>query len=396
MKISTQLSKACPSLAAITTGLLLASATANAGIIFEADFNGPGGGTGGSNDLVTLGGTGAIVADGSNVVSFITHANPFTPDGGNYLEVQRLTADGGGGYTPAIFTFASDTNSWVGWQGADILDPDGNYDITLHAAYDVFFRVNSSSGTNDMSSFRPGDLDSWNGNSLKLILNGQSGGWLHFQIQNVGFVLGTTPPAIVNFTSSSGAATYDANWDAINMDFNSGNPLTNGLVYHVAFSLDTDTNNGLTTAKLYLRKGTGELDPTLDLVRSASFNLLSSNLLDSSSLPTDQAFANQPWQFGNGWAAGGPFVIDYASPRLYDSVPATFTALPSLAALLSPLKFLSPVISSGQITLSWTGSGQLQWAPTVQGPWTSIIPAPASPYSDALVQGNRFYRLLAQ
>jgi hypothetical protein len=46
--------------------------------------------------------------------------------------------------------------------------------------------------------------------------------------------------------------------------------------------------------------------------------------------------------------------------------------------------------------LSWTGSGQLQWAPTIQGPWTSITPAPASPYSEALVPGNRFYRLLAQ
>jgi hypothetical protein len=366
------------------------------GVIFEADFKGPGGGTGGSNDMVTFGGTGAIVADGVNVVSFITNANPFTPDGGNYLEVQRLTASGGGGYVPVLFTFASDTNSWMGWQGADILGSNGNYDIVLHAAYDVFFRVNSSNTTNDMSSFRPLQLDSGNGwsdggNGLKLILNGQNGGWLQLQIANKGFILGTTPAAIVNFTSSSGAASYDANWDTINMGFNTSAPLANGQVYHLAFSLATDTNNGLTTAKLYLRQGAGAVDPTLDLMRSASFNLLSSNLLNWSQLPTGQAFTNVPWSFGVGWAADGPFVTDYASTRLYNSVPATFTALPS-----GPLKFLSAVVSSGQITLSWTGSGQLQWAPTIQGPWTSITPAPASPYSEALVPGNRFYRLLAQ
>jgi hypothetical protein len=370
------------------------------GVIFEADFNGPGGGTGGSNDMVTFGGTGAIVADGVNVVSFITNANPFIPGGGNYLEVQRLTASGGGGYSSVLFTFASDTNSWMGWQGADILGSNGNYDIVLHAAYDVFFRVNSSNTTNDMSSFRPLDLDSGNGwsgggNGLKLILNGQNGGWLQLQIANKGFILGTTPAAIVNFTSSSGAASYDPNWDTINMGINTSAPLANGQVYHLAFSLVTDTNNGLTTAKLYLRQGAGALDPTLDLMRSASFNLLSSNLLNWSQLPTGQAFTNVPWSFGVGWAADGPFVTDYASTRLYNSVPATFTALP-ITALPSPLKFLSAVVSSGQITLSWTGSGQLQWAPTIQGPWTSITPAPASPYSEALVPGNRFYRLLAQ
>jgi hypothetical protein len=100
-------------LAAITSGLLLAAAAADAGVIFQADFNGPGGGTGGSNDMVTVGGTGAIVADGVNVQAVITNANPFTPGGGNYLETQRLTASGGGQYSPVLFTFASNSNSWA-------------------------------------------------------------------------------------------------------------------------------------------------------------------------------------------------------------------------------------------------------------------------------------------
>ena len=369
----------------------LSSAPPQPNVVFEADFNGPGAGTGGNNDMVTVGGTGAIVADGVNVKGFITNANPFTPGAGNYLETQRLTASGGGQYSPVLFTFASNSNSWAGWQGADVLDPTGAYDTALHGAFDVFFRVDSSSSTNDASSFRTLDQYSWSdgGNGLNVHLNGQNGGWLIFQIANSGFQSGSTPAAIENFTASSGASSYDPNYDTINMYFNSSSPITNGLVYHIAFSLDTDTN-GLTTANLYLGQGTGALDPAFNLVQSASFNILSANLLNWAGLPTDQAFTNQPFNFGVGWAADGLFVTDYASPRLYNSMPATFTALPS------PLKFLPSVVSGSQITLSWTGSGRLQWAPTIQGPWTFITPAPASPYSEARTPGNRFYRLLAR
>jgi len=376
-------------LTAITTSLLLASPNGNAGVIFQADFNGSGEGTGGASDMVTLGGTGKIVADGTNLVSFITNTNPFTPGSGNYLEVQRLTANGGGMYSPALFTFASDSNSWVAWQGDDVLDANQNYDISLHGAFDVFFRVNSSNSTNDTSSFRTLEQYSWSdgGNGLALVLSGQTGGWLILQIANAGFQNQTTP-AIANFTGSSGAASYDAQYDTINMYANSQSPLTNGQVYHLAFSLDTDSN-ALTTAKLYLCPGTGALDPVLNLVQSATFNLLSSNLLNWASLPTRTAFTNQPFNFGVGWAADGPFVTDYASPRLYNRAPPTFTALPS------PLKFLPPVASGGRITLSWTGSGRLQYAPTLQGPWDFITPAPASAYSER-IQSNRFYRLLAR
>jgi hypothetical protein len=340
--------------------------------------------------MVTIGGTGVIAADGTNVHSFITNANPFVPGSGNYLEVQRLTTSGGGMYSPVTFTFASDTNSWLAWQAPDILDPDGNENTALHGAFDVFFRVNSSSGgTNDTSSFRTLEQYSWSdgGNGLALVFNGQVGGWLILQIANAGFS-GADPQAIVNFTASSGASAYDSQYDTINMYANSGSPLTNGQVYHVGLSLDTDTN-GLTTAKLYLRPGTGALDPVRDLVQSATFNLLSANLLDWSSQPTDQVFVNQPWNFGVGWAADGLFVTDYASPRIYNSVPASFTALPAT------LQFLPPVSAGGRITLSWTGSGWLQWAPALEGPWTFITPAPAPPYSEPLVR-NRFYRLLAR
>jgi hypothetical protein len=53
-----------------------------------------------------------------------------------------------------------------------------------------------------------------------------------------------------------------------------------------------------------------------------------------------------------------------------------------------------PVVSNGKITLTWTGTGTLQSAPTILGPWTPVTPTPASGYSEDIVLAqNRFYRL---
>jgi len=36
------------------------------------------------------------------------------------------------------------------------------------------------------------------------------------------------------------------------------------------------------------------------------------------------------------------------------------------------LKFLPPVVENGTITLNWTGIGQVESAPSINGPWTPI------------------------
>ena len=60
---------------------------------------------------------------------------------------------------------------------------------------------------------------------------------------------------------------------------------------------------------------------------------------------------------------------------------------------VAQLQFQAPTVSGGQITLNWTGSGALESAPTITGPWTEI-PAATTPYSEAVVNGQmRFYRL---
>jgi hypothetical protein len=310
----------------IIIGLLFLSAPANADVVFQADFNGASGGTGGANDMVTVGGTGTIQADSTNTTCVFTNAKPFTPDGGNYLEVIKVNV--GGSSAPVLFAFASDANTWPAWQGVDILGTNGNYDIALYGGYDVFFRVDSSNSTNDMSSIRAISNDGANG--LSLVLNGQTGGYMILQIANAGFYPGVTPKAITNFKSSGGSVAYDPNYDTVNMYFNSAAPLTNGLPYHMAFSLNTDTN-GLITIGIYLKQGVGAIDSKLDEIGWASFNILSSNLLSMSSVPTDICFTNQPWNFAAEWAADGPFVTDYAQTRIYNSVPVSFPALPPLS-----------------------------------------------------------------
>ncbi len=58
-------------------------------------------------------------------------------------------------------------------------------------------------------------------------------------------------------------------------------------------------------------------------------------------------------------------------------------------------EFLTAVVSNSELTLTWKGGGNLEWAPAVTGPWTVISPAPSSPYVESVpaAQANRFYRL---
>ena len=61
----------------------------------------------------------------------------------------------------------------------------------------------------------------------------------------------------------------------------------------------------------------------------------------------------------------------------------------------TPLKFVAHTVSNGKLTLTWTGTGNLEWAPTVTGQWTAVSGNPTSPYTEDIVltQTSRFYRL---
>lgn len=58
-------------------------------------------------------------------------------------------------------------------------------------------------------------------------------------------------------------------------------------------------------------------------------------------------------------------------------------------------EFTAATVSNGSLTLTWTGTANLESAPSITGPWTAITPTPTSPFSEniALNQPSRFYRL---
>ena len=59
-------------------------------------------------------------------------------------------------------------------------------------------------------------------------------------------------------------------------------------------------------------------------------------------------------------------------------------------------KFTASTVSNGKVTLTWTGTGNLEWAPNsgMGGQWTPVTPGPTSPYTEDILAGqNRFYRL---
>jgi hypothetical protein len=68
----------------------------------------------------------------------------------------------------------------------------------------------------------------------------------------------------------------------------------------------------------------------------------------------------------------------------------------AVIALPAPV-FLPPVLSGNQLTLTWSGGGQLQSAPLVTGTYTNITPTPSSPYTTTVAPGqNKFFRVLRQ
>jgi hypothetical protein len=66
---------------------------------------------------------------------------------------------------------------------------------------------------------------------------------------------------------------------------------------------------------------------------------------------------------------------------------ATLTATPPV-----PLKFSPPVLSGTNLVVTWTGTGTLQSAGLIAGPWANVANA-KSPFAAPVSSGAKFYRL---
>ncbi len=291
----------------IKTPLLLVAATlahtASAELVFQADFNGTGGGTGGASDIVTLGGTG-IMYDTSNadgVSSAITGGNLVVTDtdianASRSAGVEITTTTVGNGFN-ALF---EDTSATLGFD-------------TLNGGFDYIFK--SDKASMDAKSVRPIDLYFGQGNQIRLITTTNTGG--SFMIELIDYSVADT---LGDPRPNTAFSSYTADtW------------------YHMAVTLETSVA-GLVTVNLFLAEGNTEIStsgtPTATVTSSGILNTegaVTNNILRFASSDTTTA--------GN---------VNFDNFRIYNDIPETFSAIPEPSAftLLSALMAGCLVISS--------------------------------------------------
>ncbi|HNQ73612.1 MAG TPA: hypothetical protein PKN95_08420 [Verrucomicrobiota bacterium] len=93
--------------------------------------------------------------------------------------------------------------------------------------------------------------------------------------------------------------------------------------------------------------------------------------------------------------AAGEITVSIApTPNNNNANHFTYLGVMRLGPYVAPLAFTTVQVSGGKVHLSWTGTGQLERATSVNGEWTPVLPAPASPYEEDVVAGeSRFFRL---
>jgi hypothetical protein len=364
-----------------------ASTNSTANIIFQVDFNGAGAGTGGTNNIVTLGGT---AAQGGPVAGFgtnsILNTSPFVAGSGQYQEISY--AGGVGNYTSASFTPNSDA-SWNALIGPPITNGIVHY-LNLNGAFDIFARPVSVPTLFGYNGFRPVDVGfTVPGTGIRFILNGTgaSGSGLVFALTSRnGSALGAntfTAAPVANQTSFATTGTTGVGTGG-NGSGILANPFVVGQVEHVGFTLKTDPNSGQITLKVFAQAGAGAINTANTTVGIGGLVYLQTFYGNGDYL-TNTAVNWQ--QFAN-VGTGNASTWNYDSFRMYNGDPGTFGALTARPG------FNAATANGGQFTLNWTNAGTLLWATNLQGPWLTNDSATSSPYSEPILPNqNRFFRL---
>ncbi|MEI8195254.1 MAG: glycosyl hydrolase family 28-related protein, partial [Phycisphaerae bacterium] len=213
-------------------------------VVFEADFNGIGTGTGAGN-LVSIGGTGTLITVG-NVTAGQSTGSPFiNPDSGGYLHLADTgSGSGSAGANLLPQAAANSPDVWYTNGGSATFD-------TLNGAFDFFFRSTLASASWDSSgtAFRPLDISGGN-NGLRLILNAPAANKLQLEL----LAYNASGTSVLDLKASNASANLAAN-----------------TLYHMAGTLTTDAS-GKVTIKLFVAPGNSDIDPTSStyLLASAS------------------------------------------------------------------------------------------------------------------------------
>jgi hypothetical protein len=287
----------------------LAASTAQGEIIFQADFNGSGTGTGGASDMVTTGGTGALYSysEASPATPATATVESTTPIGqGSYFQAFAGNPSKTGGDTAGVKFTPTDINS--SWAALQDLNADGSGFNDLNGGFDMLFKpIDFGEGGLSAGWMRP--LDIYNNPATGgMRLNMLSYGTdlkLEFIAADDGFTGGDadTSNDVFYITAS------DLTW-------------TEGQTYHIGFTFETDANHNITT-KLFLKEGTGTIDTssTDDLIASETFQIY--NNIVSSGL-TSGEFSSKIISTGSTNAYDRLAQSD--TYRLYDETPTSFSA----------------------------------------------------------------------
>lgn len=310
-------------LAAAAASLVLCAGGAKADVVFQADFNGSDGGTGGPTDIVTMGGTATIAAvapggassninnPGVNGTNQITSSTPW--GGGSYFNSQVNNPGTLNTFQePVTVTFTSAANSFASLQSTDV-----NGHTALNGGFDLFVRANSVP-TVDCTWFRPIDISNQSGTAgLRLILGSSPNGDIQFDLHSGTGALSNF--TLISGTGGGGGFAYGSGQGAL---ISSGNFHPNSFsTEHIAFTFRTDAN-GLITAELFGVEGTGAIDATATPLISETFNL-------DATVVGSTVFGSGAWGTLGGTAIpGSSFDASYDTVRIYSgTTPTSFDAL---------------------------------------------------------------------
>ena len=296
---------------AIGFALLIDSSSARAALVFEAGFNGSGGGTGGVSDVVNLGGTGVIyVPPPTSTATGGVQSTAPTLGGGSYLHT-AVPADSGGGGSGVIanFTPTADASSW-----AAMATKPGSQ-LLLNGAFDTFFRINQ--GTLADNTFKPFDFGSASASQVRFQLgNLNPGGALRL------YITGTTNWYVAGSTAGSSHGLAVANATQIYYDFTVPT-ITLGTINHVALTLSSNSTTGLATVNLYTRADNQAINYSTDGRGYLTFNI------DESVMTGSTFFKTGAWSFGDqSRQSGAAKSVDMDMVRLYNAVPTEIAAIP--------------------------------------------------------------------